>query len=319
MLTFKQYTSLNESRNTLGADINEILLGYYMLGEKWTGFFKASEVKKQLKARQEQVTEAEFEMRSGQAKAMAAETFKWATANGYKGAVKKAWWTARPGELGNAVGFDVDSRKNPTDTLVQFADKTYLGLSAKSTKQTKGDIGFKNPGIGTINRALDLSLNTIIEKAEKTFVKKWDLPAAKSARKKAIRAAKDTNTDSNVARTKLLSQLATAYLKKLKSMSPKKVKEYLLSDWMDVGDAVKPPYIKVTGNGKKEPFTATILDPLKNNKAALVQSNKKLELKKVGNDAVGVMVGGKRIMKMRFKYESQAMASSMKMSGDPWA
>ena len=319
MLSFKRFTSLNESKNTLGADINEILLGYYMLGGKWTGFFNAASVKKQLKARQDQVSEAEFEMRSGQAKAMAKETFKWAKANGYKGAVKKAWWTARPGELGNAVGFEVDSRKNPTDTLVQFADKSFLGLSAKSTKQTKGDIGFKNPGVGTINRALGIDLNTIITKAEKVFANKWDLPAAKSARKKAIRADKEIEKASNEARTKVLSQLTNAYMKTLKSMPEKKVKEYLLSDWMDVGEAVKPAYIKVTGNGKKEPFTATILDPLKNNKAALVQSNKKLELKKVGNDSVGVIVGGKRIMKMRFKYESQAMASSMKMSGDPWA
>ena len=38
----------------------------------------------------------------------------------------------------------------------------------------------------------------------------------------------------------------------------------------------------------------------------------------VGNDSVGVTASGKKIMKMRFKYESQALASSMKMSGDPW-
>ena len=38
-------------------------------------------------------------------------------------------------------------KKNPTDVLVEFTKGGFLGLSAKSTSG-KGDIGFKNPGVG---------------------------------------------------------------------------------------------------------------------------------------------------------------------------
>ena len=38
----------------------------------------------------------------------------------------------------------------------------------------------------------------------------------------------------------------------------------------------------------------------------------------VGNDSVGVKAGSKKILKMRCKFESEKLASSLKMSGDPW-
>ena len=86
---------------------------------------------------------------------------------------------------------------------------------------------------------------------------------------------------------------------------------------MDASDGDMPPYIKVTGHGSKAPYTASILDPLKNSKMTYLANNP-IILSKVGNDSVGVEAGGKRIMKMRVKYESQAMASSVKFSRDPW-
>jgi len=43
-----------------------------------------------------------------------------------------------------------------------------------------------------------------------------------------------------------------------------------------------------------------------------------IKLVKVGNDSVGIMADGNRIMKMRAKYESQKLASTIKFSGDPW-
>ena len=90
-------------------------------------------------------------------------------------------------------------------------------------------------------------------------------------------------------------------------------RDYLLSDWMDASNAIYPYYIKVTG--KKS--GVAIEDPLKNDKlSALNKGNIKFE--QIGNDSVGVTASGKRILKMRFKYESQAIASSIKMSGDPW-
>ena len=57
--------------------------------------------------------------------------------------------------------------------------------------------------------------------------------------------------------------------------------------------------------------------PLNNEKLKKITSEK-ITFESVGNDSVGVKAGLKKIMKMRFKYESQKLASTVKMSGDPW-
>jgi hypothetical protein len=101
----------------------------------------------------------------------------------------------------------------------------------------------------------------------------------------------------------------------LKFKQPELIK-YLLSDWMDA-DIVKPPYIKVTGQGNKEPYKAVSMDPTKNEKLDAL-SKYKITLEKVGNESIGVKAGEKKIMKIRFKFESEKMASSVKLSGDPW-
>jgi hypothetical protein len=305
------------SSNTLQADINEILLGYYVLGGNWTGFQHRADSKKQLNSRKKQVGEKLYQVQSARAEVMSEETLKWAKKNGYKGKVKRAWWTARPGILSKAVGYDVDSRKNPTDTLLEFADGQFLGVSAKSTKG-KGDIGFKNPGVGTVEKSLKINLKKFIDLEESKFTKRYSLSESKKKRKAEIRKNPKIEQQSNLARDALLKKIRDVLFKKLNSMSQKQIKEYILSEWMDVGSEVLPPYIKVTGHGNKAPFTASILDPLKDSKSNAVQK-KRITLKKVGNDSVGILAGGKQILKMRAKYESQAMASSLKFSGDPWA
>ena len=304
------------SSNTLQADINEILLGYYVLGGKWTGFQDQSDTKRQLSGRKEQVGEKLYNIQSSRAEVMSDMILKWAKQNGYKGKVVKVWWTARPGILSKAVGYDVDSRKNPTDTLLLFSDGQFLGVSAKSTKG-KGDIGFKNPGVGTVENSLKINLKKIIDDEESKFTKRFTLSESKSKRKAEIRKNPKINEQSNLARDILLKKIRDALHKKLKSMTQPQLKKYILNEWMDAGSMIMPPYIKVTGHGNKAPFTASITDPLKDSKSNAIQK-KKITIEKVGNDAVGILAGGKKILKMRAKYESQAMASSVKFSGDPW-
>jgi hypothetical protein len=59
------------------------------------------------------------------------------------------------------------------------------------------------------------------------------------------------------------------------------------------------------------------MDPTENEKLSALQKYK-ITLEKVGNESIGVKAGAKKIMKIRFKFESEKMASSMKLSGDPW-
>lgn len=142
--------------NTILSDINEIYTAFVLAGNKWFD----PQAKNQYDQRVKQALPNEVLDSQGKADAMAKAFLNWAKVNGYSGRVKEVWWTARPGSMSAAVGTEVDQRKNPTDVLILF-DKGpangFLGLSAKAT-QTKGDIGFKNPGLGTIDKNLGLSL-----------------------------------------------------------------------------------------------------------------------------------------------------------------
>lgn len=308
MKSFKGY--LTEMANTDSADINEIQLGYF-LSNDWRNFVDKSAAQNQLEVKRRKVGDSEYLTQTERAKAMSDEVMRWAKSHGYSGPVTKVWWTARPGVLASAVGQAVDSRKNPTDILVQFKDGQFLGLSAKSTK-TQGDIGFKNPGLGTIERALG-KFKPHLETAISELMKKHkDLSASASARKREIRADRKIAADAETLGTKVLNNIRDELYDKLSRMNQKALLQYILDDWMDAKE-VYPRYVKVTGMKTG----AKVEDPLANSKIAAL-SSEPITLSKVGNDSVGIMAGQKRIMKMRAKFESQKLASTIKFSGDPW-
>ena len=300
------------SANTIFADINEIYLGFYLNGQKTFDV----EADKQLKKRAKQVKKDELLIQSEKAKVMAEEVLRWAKANGYKGKVKKVYWTARPGVLQKAVGKDVDSRKNPTDILIEFSDGKFLGISAKSTKGNT-DIGFKNPGMGTIESDLKINLKSAATKWENYAIKKFKLPSSTSERKAKIRKSVAIQEQTQALGSMVLTTLRDILLKKLRSMTQPALKKYILNSWMDSNQNLFPPYIKVTGMGNKSPYTAKVDDPLKNEKLDALKT-KKITLEVVGNESIGVKAGGKQLLKMRAKYESEKLASSIKFSGDPW-
>ena len=308
-------TVLDESQNTLAADINEIMFGYYALGESWSGFAGVEEAQAALEKRKEQLGQEIFDMQAGRAKVMAQETIGWANANGFDGNPVRAWWTARPGILSKAVGREVDSRKNPTDTLLQFADESFLGISAKSTKG-KGDIGFKNPGIGSLSRVLGIDLGSFVLKTEQDAVEDFSLPQSKKQRKPFIRQNPEIREKTVQIGIKILATLRDALYKHLVNLGQDDLRAHVVGVWMDAGESY-PYYIKVTGHGKQEPFTASVMDPTNNPKMKALAADE-VKLIKVGNESIGISAGDKKIMKMRFKYESEKLASSIKLSGDPW-
>lgn len=300
--------------NTILSDINEIQTGYFLNNETWFDV----DAKNQFNMRAKQAKAEEVADSIGKAKVMAQEFKKWAKANGYSGVVKQVWWTARPNSMSQAVGYPVDQKKNPTDILVKFTSGPsdgFLGLSAKAT-QGSGDIGFKNPGLGTVDRNLNMKLANEYDNQLTQTVKKFALPDAAAARKLYIRANPGIKKQTEDIGIKILAAMRDDLLVRLKKFKQPELIKYLLSDWMDA-EIVKPPYIKVTGQGNKEPYKAVAMDPTKNEKLdALAKYDVTLE--KVGNESIGVRAGDKKIMKIRFKFESEKMASSVKLSGDPW-
>lgn len=300
--------------NTILSDINEIYTGYVLAGNKW--FDK--EAQTQYNQRVAQAKSEEVADAIGKAEAMAEEFLVWAKRNGYKTPIKDVWWTARPGSMSSAVGEPVDQKKNPTDVLVKFnagPANGFLGLSAKATKGS-GDIGFKNPGLGTVDRNLGLKLGDEYANQLQQTIQKFSLPESAQTRKTFIRSNSGIKVHTEKIGVQILSAMRDEMLVRLKKFNQKDLMKYLLSDWMDA-EIVYPPYVKVTGQGSKPPYKAVVMDPTDNEKLKAL-SNYEIKLEKVGNESIGVSAGSKKIMKIRFKFESEKMASSVKLSGDPW-
>ena len=300
--------------NTVLSDINEIYTGYVLAGNKWYN----ADAKKQyndrlLQAKTEEVADAQ-----AKAVVMAQEFLKWAKLNGFSGKVVNVWWTARPNSMTEAVKRPVDQKKNPTDILIKFSSgpsEGFLGLSAKAT-QGSGDIGFKNPGLGTVDRNLGMSLAQKYQSQLDQTIKKFSLPPSSNERKVYIRANPGVKKHTEEIGIKILAAMRDEMLTRLLKFKQPELIKYLLTDWMDA-EVTFPPYVKVTGQGNREPYKAVVMDPINNEKLSAL-SKYKITLEKVGNESIGVKAGEKKIMKMRFKFESEKMASSLKLSGDPW-
>jgi hypothetical protein len=113
MINFNRFlieAKKSSNSNTPESDVNEILLGYYALGETWTGFQQKSDAKKQLNKRKLEIDPDHYELQDRRAKEMASASLIWAHDNGYKGKVAKFWWTARSDALTKIFGFKIDSR-----------------------------------------------------------------------------------------------------------------------------------------------------------------------------------------------------------------
>lgn len=300
------------ARNTDLADVNEIYVAFVLNGNSFPDSASEAQYNKKL----ELLNETQQKQQIGRAIVMAEDFLSWAKSNGYSG-VKKVYWTARPGFSFKAVvGKDVNQRKNPTDVLVEFNTGGFLGLSAKSTSG-KGDIGFKNPGVGTVDNDLGIKINDINKKAQDEIVKQFKLPKSASSRKTEIRKNKAIQKVTDSIGSKVLNTCRDTLIERLNKQSQTERRNYIVESWIDASQELFPPYVKVTGRGTKAPFTSSVEDPLNNPKLKSILSDR-IMYEKVGNDSVGVKAGSKKILKMRFKFESEKLASSLKMSGDPW-
>jgi hypothetical protein len=268
--------------------VNEIYVGYLLAGSKWWD----AEAKNQFNRKSKVIGASRTAIQIERAERMVEEFLIWAKAHKYSGKVKKVWWTARPGVLSRAVGREVDSRKNPTDILIQFTRGPvdgFLGLSAKSTSGG-GDIGFKNPGIGT-----------------------------SKARKDAIRNKPGVQKQTQEMGSQVLAKVRDIMYTRLNELDSLKLRDYILKNWLDASNDLYPPYVKVTGMGDKPgKITAKVDDPLKNKKLDAIMKGE-ISIEKVGNESIGVSASGKKILKMRAKFESEKLASTIKFSGDPWS
>jgi hypothetical protein len=168
------------AEQTLEADINEIYLAYLINGSSYEGIYAAgADPEKQVQKRETQLKEEfpnDADTRIERQKRRAAAMYDVLKSAGHLSQpIARVAWTARPGSLGSFVHGedkdgnpvkDVDQRLNSSDLVVEFSEpydeagNTFLGISAKSTKQDKGEIAWANRGIGSL-------LNPSLTKKEK--------------------------------------------------------------------------------------------------------------------------------------------------------
>ena len=300
------------SANTLGADINEIYLTYLLNNNSYPD----SITSRQYERRSKSVSAEVVEWQVGRAEAMYKKFLEFLRNKRY-GSPVAAYWTARPGfKFEDVVGFKVNQRLNPTDVLVRLNTGKFYGISAKSTKS--GSAGLKNPGIGTIDKYLGTNLASIDVKYSNMIIEKYDLPTGKDARKQFLNqnvGIKKKVYDNYS--SKALRELRDSYLVRINQMSQQQIIDFLVTEWLNEDpEILKLPYVKITGSGTKV-YTASLYDPITNAKSRYLITGP-IVFSPVGNDAVGVTAANQRILKMRFKYASTQLASSLKMSGDPW-
>lgn len=299
--------------NTLGADINEIYLTYLLNNNQFPDQITSQQYERRTKT----VSEGEVEWQLGRAEAMYEKFLMFLQQNRY-GSPVQSYWTARPGfKFEPIIGFEVNRRLNPSDVLVQLSTGKFYGISAKSTKS--GGAGMKNPGIGTIDKYLGTNLVAVDEKYSQMIIEKFDLPAGKEPRKQFLKnnpGVKKNVYDNYSSRA--LNELRDLYLQRINQMSQQQAINFLATEWLNEDpEILKLPYVKITGSGTRAPYTAALYDPITNSKSKYLVKGP-IQFSPVGNDAVGVTAAGQRILKMRFKYASIQLASSLKMSGDPW-
>jgi hypothetical protein len=321
MRRFKSW--LFEAQNTLAADANETVLGLFILNGPMADINKArwydSAAKAQFYKRLKELSPEDAETAIEQARVMAEAFINAAKSMGYSG-VSNVYWTARAGSMAAAVGEPVDQSKNPTDVLVKFRTgpaNGFLGLSAKATKG-KGDIGFKNKGVGTVDKELGIELEKIQKTEEAKILTKLKVPEMPAAKKKEwIRANPKIAALVDASSAQIYGKIRDALLTRLLSMKKDDLYKYIINAWMDA-DIVYPPYLKVTGHGnsKSKSYSASVMNPIDNPKLKAL-ATRNISLQPAGEGAIVVSVGGMKIMKMRAKYVSQKLSSSMKFSGEP--
>lgn len=297
---------------SVGADVNEIFFGYY-LTKNWSDFEDSSTVQNELSQRRRRISKTEVMDQEERAKIMAQITLNWMKKNGYDGKIVRKWWPKQDSAMiTKAVGYTVDLDKNPLDILVKTDSGKFLGLSAKSGKGT-GNIPFKNPGLGSIERDLELKLKKHYKEAESQMLKKFpNLPKCNAKRKKWFKENKEFY-EKNIQKSKFVKyvfeNIRNDMYDKLKTLSNEKIWEYIKNSWMDAGYS-EPSYIIVTGRGTNGKYSAEIIDD------RMKLDIKNIRMEKEGWDKIRIFTKESKLLDMRVKFESTQMATSIKFSGE---
>lgn len=284
--------------NTHAADINEILMAYFLNGERWEDDWKS-----QVGSKKKFLTPEQQAAQYTRAKAMAA-----ACKDVLTEPIERVFWVARPGALSRAMEMpSLDSKRNPTDVLVKLDSGNFIGFSAKSTNKKTG-IALKNPGMSSIGGDLGIDLQGITADHAARLCEMYSLPKVADKRKAAIRVHPQADEIRAYGDT-VLKLVRDMWYDKLNELSNEQLRSHLTRFWLDI-DPV-PPYWRVVGSGSgvriENPYDSPVMDAL---------NSEPIILDKGGSTIIQVTAGDHKVLKMRVKFESEKLASNLKFSGE---
>lgn len=303
--------------NTHASDINELWFTYELNGCRWLSLSDADTFKEKC----ERVSAAVREEQCQRATMMAGMFMGYVDCV-LKSSVRCAWWVSRPGMLSAILQRDIDSKRNPSDVLVSLANTGWLGVSCKSGKLESSKLCFKNPGVGTIENALGLDLTACVREAESAMQMRYGTlwPKTYAGRKQLIRAA-EAGDDGNLGQYArscgdiALTQIRNAVYDALAQMDIASVQTFFTRYWLDADD-VFPRYVKLTGTGSGVNFSVRVEDPCHNPTLDAIRAGT-FELTKGGNHGILVKSQGRTLFRMRVKFKSEKLASTVAFTGEP--
>ena len=238
-------------------------------------------------------------------------------------------WTAQlRGEgLAAATGIPgLSDKNNQSDIIVKGKDAqgnpVQYGVSLKvaTSNSTKypNDIPFFNGGLG--KEAARFGATGVVDdfkKETQDALKELGITATGAANiKKEIRGNEETKKKADAAGKKIMANIRDKMVKSLEGKDTEQMRElFSTMTGAPTGDGQKLPTLKLTGyaNGKR---TTKIEDSLNGTVPMAIRTAEDFQFEPVGDTSFRVMADGVPVMKVRFKWESQALGSSMKISGE---
>lgn len=303
------FTSLldvkNQSHiNTHLADINEMTLALALVGFDYHDIGNTGEVEDTLYAKWSELSKVNIlqltnAMISG---TKMAEIFTDAYYT-----PDRVWWTARP--TSNM------SKDNPTDVLTQYRGNL-LGISAKNSSSKK-DLSFKNMGAAKLSELLSTSFQPVIEQLMNRALDNYpDLVGiTANSRKYKIRLDPELQDKTRLSGGIVVSEYIEYLLSVIQS-APLTSKVELVKHLLGLIQEDKIPYVKITSYGDN---SISIVDPSKDEvNDQLDDPNVNLHFGRLTNNTISVMINNRRLLKIRGKWTSEPLASSIKILGEPW-
>lgn len=230
------------------------------------------------------------------------------------GEITAAHWVSRPGRLSELLHTDYPSNCNPSDIVVALANNDFLGVSLKSHALAHHAVTFKNPGLSPVCKALGVDYWGPIERAMITLEN--EIPALTGLtavqRKAFLRANAWAQQSAGKLAGMVLSELRDRLVTDLSHLSARDAWDLLGTHCLDV-TAKTLPYLQVTTGSRLSDVRLTLADMTRSPIRTAHHAGSPLTFTAAGTTSIYVTSGETRLFRMRVKFASEKLASSLKL------